>query len=72
MIYISKHSFMNMVLMIFNKATLEEELISKIIDIFLNQKHIEDIESFNELLNKNIITSTTNLSGKILSVSDAF
>lgn len=54
------------------KPILEEELISKIIDIFLNQKHIEDIESFNELLNKNIITSTTNLSGKILSVSDAF
>jgi diguanylate cyclase (GGDEF)-like protein/PAS domain S-box-containing protein len=54
------------------KPILEEELISKIIDIFLNQKHIEDIESFNELLNKNIITSTTNLSGRILSVSDAF
>jgi PAS domain-containing protein len=54
------------------KPILEEELISKIIDIFLNQKHIEDIESFNELLNKNIITSTTNLSGKILYVSDAF
>jgi PleD family two-component response regulator len=42
------------------KPVLQEELISKIIDIFLNQKHIEDIESFNELLNKNIITSTFN------------
>lgn len=54
------------------KPVLQEELISKIIDIFLNQKHIEDIESFNELLNKNIITSTTDSNGKILTVSDAF
>ena len=54
------------------KPVLQEELISKIIDIFLNQKYIEDIESFNELLNKNIITSTTDLTGKILTVSDAF
>lgn len=54
------------------KPVLQEELISKIIDIFLNQKHIEDIESFNELLNKNIITSTTDSTGKILTVSDAF
>ena len=54
------------------KPILQEELISKIIDIFLNQKYIEDIESFNELLNKNIITSTTDLTGKILTVSDAF
>ena len=54
------------------KPILQEELISKVIDIFLNQKYIEDIESFNELLNKNIITSTTDSNGKILTVSDAF
>jgi diguanylate cyclase (GGDEF)-like protein/PAS domain S-box-containing protein len=54
------------------KPVLKEELISKIIDIFLNQKYIEDIETFNELLNKNIITSTTDASGKILTVSEAF
>lgn len=54
------------------KPVLQEELISKIIDIFLNQKYIEDIETFNELLNKNIITSTTDASGKILTVSEAF
>jgi diguanylate cyclase (GGDEF)-like protein/PAS domain S-box-containing protein len=54
------------------KPILEEELISKITDIFLNLKHIEEIVSFNQLVNKSIISSSTNICGKILSVSDAF
>jgi diguanylate cyclase (GGDEF)-like protein/PAS domain S-box-containing protein len=54
------------------KPILKEELISKIINIFLNIKQIEEIKSFNGLINKNIITSTTDINGKILSASDAF
>lgn len=54
------------------KPILQEELISKVINIFLNLKQIEDIKTFNHLIEKNIITSTTNTKGKILSVSEAF
>lgn len=54
------------------KPILEEELISKVTDIFLNLKHIEEIVSFNKLVNKSIISSSTDIYGKILSVSDAF
>ena len=54
------------------KPILEEELISKVTDIFLNLKHIEEIVSFNQLVNKSVISSSTDIYGKILSVSDAF
>ena len=54
------------------KPILGEELISKVINIFLNLKQIQEIKSFNNLVDKNIITSSTNLSGKIISVSEAF
>ena len=54
------------------KPILQEELISKVTNIFLNLKQIEDINTFNHLIDKNIITSTTNTKGKILSVSQAF
>lgn len=54
------------------KPILKEELISKVIDIFLNKKYIKEIESFNMLFDKYIISSTTDTEGYILSVSDAF
>lgn len=54
------------------KPILQEELISKIINIFLNLKQIEEIKNFNHLIDKNIIISTTNIKGKIISVSEAF
>lgn len=54
------------------KPILKEELISKVINIFLNLKQIEDIKTFNNLIDKNIITSSTNIKGEIVSVSEAF
>ena len=54
------------------KPILKEELISKVINIFLNLKQIEDIKTFNNLIDKNIITSSTNIKGEIASVSEAF
>ena len=54
------------------KPILQEELISKVINIFLNLKQIEEIKTFNHLIDKNVITSTTNNKGKIISVSEAF
>lgn len=54
------------------KPILQEELISKVINIFLNLKQIQEIKTFNHLLDKNIITSTANTKGKIISVSEAF
>ncbi len=54
------------------KPILQEELISKVINIFLNLKQIEEIKTFNHLIDKNMIASTTNKKGKILSVSEAF
>ena len=54
------------------KPILGEELISKVINIFLNLKQIQEIKSFNNLADKNISTSTTNIDGKIISVSEAF
>ncbi len=70
--HLKKQLYANGVNDVLIKPILEEELISKIIDIFLNQKYIEEKDFFNELLNNNVITSTTDLSGKITSVSDAF
>lgn len=54
------------------KPILPEELIVKVIDIFLNIKHIEDLTIFNSLVDKNIITSITDKKGIITSVSEAF
>ena len=54
------------------KPILQEELISKVTNIFLNLKQIEEINTFNHLIDKNIITFTTNTKGEILSVSEAF
>ena len=54
------------------KPILKEELTVKIIDIFLNMKHIEDINIFNSLVDKNIITSVTDTKGIITSASEAF
>lgn len=54
------------------KPILQEELISKVINIFLNLKQIEEIKAFNNLIDKNIISSSTNIKGEIVSVSEAF
>ncbi|MDD3055972.1 MAG: diguanylate cyclase [Aliarcobacter sp.] len=54
------------------KPILQEELISKVINIFLNLKQIQEIKAFNNLIDKNIITSSTNIKGNIISVSEAF
>lgn len=54
------------------KPLLQEELISKVMNIFLNLKQIQEIKIFNHLIDKNIITSTTNNKGRIVSVSEAF
>lgn len=54
------------------KPILHEELISKVVNIFLNLKQIQEIKTFNNLVDKNIITSSTNIKGKIVSVSEAF
>ena len=54
------------------KPILKEELISKVINIFLNLKQIQEIKTFDNLIDKNIITSSTNKKGEIVSVSEAF
>lgn len=57
---------------ILHKPILQEELLSKVINIFLNMKQIEDINAFNSLVDKNIITSATDPDGKIITASEAF
>lgn len=54
------------------KPVLEEELSSKIIHIFLNMKQMEEIREFNKIVDDNVITSSTDTSGKIILVSNAF
>lgn len=54
------------------KPILKEELIVKVSDIFLNMKHIEEINSFNTLVDRNIITSITDKRGIITAASEAF
>ena len=51
---------------------LQEELLSKVVNIFLSMKQIEEINAFNSLVDKNIITSTTDNQGKIILASEAF
>ena len=54
------------------KPVLQEELISKVINIFLNLKQIEEISNFNKIIDEYIITSSTDTTGKIISASKAF
>lgn len=54
------------------KPILQEELISKVINIFLNLKQIEEISKFNKIIDEYIITSSTDITGKIVSASKAF
>lgn len=51
---------------------LEEILKAKVINIFLNTKQLEDINTFNKIFDDNIISSSTNTKGVIKSVSSAF
>ena len=57
---------------ILHKPVLQEELLSKVVNIFLSMKQIKEINTFNSLVDKNIITSTTDFAGKIISASEAF
>ena len=54
------------------KPVLEEELKTKIINLFLNTKQIEEINRFNKIFDDNIISSSTDTRGVIKSVSSAF
>ncbi len=55
-----------------SKPILEEEFKSKLMNIFTTMKHIEELESFNSLMEENIITSSTDVNGIITYVSSAF
>lgn len=55
-----------------SKPILEEELKSKLMNIFTTMKHTEELESFNSLMEENIITSSTDVNGIITYVSGAF
>ncbi len=54
------------------KPILEEELKFKIFGVFSNLKAIEDIRSFDKIVDENIILSSTDLHGVIREVSSAF
>lgn len=54
------------------KPLLEEELKAKIFDIFSNMKQITDIQKFTEIIDKNVIISSTDANGTITKVSEAF
>jgi diguanylate cyclase (GGDEF)-like protein/PAS domain S-box-containing protein len=54
------------------KPVLEEELKSKIIDIFSNIKQINEIKRFTKVLDEHVITSSTDEYGVITHVSRAF
>ncbi|QKJ23344.1 diguanylate cyclase [Poseidonibacter lekithochrous] len=55
-----------------SKPVLEEELKSKVLDVFSNIKKVKEIESFNTIFDENIISSSTDNKGVIKSVSKAF
>lgn len=57
---------------IISKPFLEDELKTKIFNIFSNKKQIEEINSFNKIFDENIISSSTDAKGIIKSVSNAF
>lgn len=54
------------------KPVLEEELKSKVLDVFSKIKKVKEIESFNSIFDENIISSSTDAKGVIKSVSTAF
>ncbi len=54
------------------KPILEEELKSKILELFSNKKKIEDIKAFDEIVDDNVISSATDKEGVITKVSSAF
>ena len=54
------------------KPLLEEELKSKLINIYSKMKQLEEINTFNKIFDSNIISSSTNLRGIITSASSAF
>ncbi len=54
------------------KPILEEELKSKVINIFSNEKYIYDIQRYNNIIDENVITSSTDENGIIKHVSKAF
>ena len=51
---------------------LEEEIKSKLIKVFLNLKQIDEINTYNKIFDENIISSSTDKTGVIKSVSSAF
>ena len=54
------------------KPILEEELKTKVINIFSNIKQIEEINRFNKILDENIISFSVNAKGTINYASEAF
>lgn len=54
------------------KPVLEEEIKSKILNIFSNMKKIKEIRKYNKILDENIITSSSDIKGVITRVSKAF
>lgn len=54
------------------KPILVEELKTKIINIFSNIKHLNEIKKFNKIYDNNVIASSTDAKGIIKSVSKAF
>lgn len=54
------------------KPILQDELKSKVIDIFFNMKQVEEIKSFNNMFDEHIISSGTNEKGIIKWASKAF
>ncbi len=57
---------------IISKPFLEDELKTKVLNIFSNKKQIEEINSFNKIFDEYIISSSTDKNGIIKSVSSAF
>jgi len=55
-----------------SKPILAEEFKTKIINIFFNLKQMDEINRFNKLVDENIITSSTDKRGIIVSASSAF
>jgi len=51
---------------------LDEEIKLKVINLFLNTKYIEEINSFNKIFDNNIVSSSTDTTGIIKTVSSAF
>ena len=64
--------FKNGVNDLISKPLLEEELKSKIINIYSQIKQLEEINTFHKIFDENIISSSTDTKGLITSVSNAF